>query len=86
MCARRPRSTCLDPRALIYSVSPSYTFRCPGFSGRPHYPHAFGEPSPTFFSASGPSPLLSLSLPPVPVKVIREVFSVVEMKVAMTKG
>lgn len=78
--------------AHVWIPGPLFTrFRPLTHFGAPVSPE---DPTPTRFwlalvnlsSASGPSPLLSLSLSPVPVKVIREVFSVVEMKVAMTKG
>lgn len=79
-------STCLDPGTLICFVSPSLTFLCPISLEDPPPPHFYLTfttfsslcPSSSFFS--------SLHVSPVPGKVIGGGISMVEMKVAMTKG
>lgn len=77
-------STCLDPSTLTCLVSPSLTFLCPICPEDPTLPH-FYLTSFLFLCLSyffGPS----LPVSRVPGKVIGKGSSLVEMKVAMTKG
>lgn len=79
--AQRLYSACLDPSTLICLAASSLTLLCLIF---------LEDPTPTHFCLTSSTLFLSLSisLPVsfVPGKVIGKVFSVVELKVAMTKG